>query len=155
MKNFALPTLLFTLSCTQPIPLSESEKGQVTSEVIDMFDNYHADIKAGGLTAEFAYLDSSADFFWVPPGYKAALSYDSVKTILEGNALLFQEVDFRWDTLQVFPLSNEIATYTGIVKGEMTDTTGVVAKMRLIESGTLIKREGDWKLLSGQSAVLE
>ena len=119
-----------------------------------MFENYHAEIKVGGLTTEFAYLDSSADFFWVPPGYNAALSYDSVRTILESNAKLFEAVEFSWDTLQVFPLSNDIATYAGIVNGVMTDTSGTIQRMRLIESGTLIKRKNRWKLLSGQSAVL-
>ena len=119
-----------------------------------MFSNYHDDIRRDGLTAEFKYLDSSADFFWVPPGYNSALSYDSVRTILEGNAKLFSGVEFSWTTLQIYPLTDEIATYSGIVNGAMTDTSGNVSSMQIIESGSVIKRADGWKLLNGQSALI-
>ena len=130
-------------------------KESVSREVETMFDNYHLDIKAGGLTAEFKYLDNSSDFFWVPPGYGSALTYDSVRSILEKNAKAFTNIDFHWDTLQIFPISNEVATYSGIVGGTMTDTAGVKSIIKIIESGIVIKRKDGWKLLSGQSAALE
>ena len=119
-----------------------------------MLDNYHDDIKKGGLTAEFKYLDDSEDFFWVPPGYESALTYDSVKTILETNASNFRNVEFHWDVLQIFPLTNEIVNYAGIVGGQLTDTSNNSIIVSIIESGTLIKRHDGWKLLSGQSANL-
>jgi len=99
-------------------------------------------------------LDQSTDFFWVPPGYKSALSYDSVRQILEINAKSFRAIEFNWDTLQVFPLSDKIANYSGIVKGSMIDTSGIKSSVIIIESGTVIKRSDGWKLLSGQSAIL-
>ena len=142
--------LLLGMACQSAPP----DKAQVVQEVAQMLADYHTDIREGGLTMEFKYLDDSPDFFWVPPGYTSALNYDSVKTILEGNALAYQAIDFRWDTLDIIPLSNEIATYAGIVSGTMLDTAGVVAKVRMIESGTLIRRPEGWKLLSGQSAAL-
>jgi len=120
-----------------------------------MLQDYHRAIRENGLTAEFDYLDHSADFFWVPPGYTSALSYDSVRTILETNARAFRKVDFHWDTLEVFPLAADIATYTGIVRGMMTDTAGTASPVSIIESGTLIRRPDGWKLLSGQSRILE
>lgn len=120
-----------------------------------MFNNYHNDIKKDGLTAEFKYLDHSSDFFWVPPGYSSALTYDSVNSILMTNAKLYSEILFEWDTLQIFPLTKEIANYSGIVKGTMTDTSGIETSVLIIESGTVIKRPDGWKLLSGQSAILE
>ncbi len=119
-----------------------------------MLSNYHEDIGKDGLTAEFKYLDKSADFFWVPPGYTTALNYDSVRTILEQNAPSLQTVKFHWKQLQVFPLSDEIASFTGIVDGQMIDTSGVESKVAIIESGTVIKRRDGWKLLCGQSAAL-
>lgn len=64
-------------------------------------------------------------------------------------------VKMEWDTLQVFPLTNEIANYSGIVDGVMIDTSGIEARMSILESGTLIKREDGWKLLSGQSKILD
>lgn len=130
-------------------------KETVSAEVKSMLNSYHQDIKDGGLTAEFKYLDSSSDFFWVPPGYSTVLTYDSVRTILENNSKAFSSIEFHWDTLQIFPLSNEIASYTGIVGGVMTDTAGLKTQTRIIESGVVIKRDDGWKLLCGQSAALE
>ena len=131
------------------------DKEKVTQEVEQMLSNYHDDIAESGLTAEFKYLDQSDDFFWVPPGYNSALSYDSVKTILEKNALTIESISFQWDTLRIFPLSHEIANYTGIVVGQMIDTSDVASRVSIIESGTLIRRKSGWKLLSGQSAILD
>lgn len=146
-------------SCQQKeesVPLSSVplNKEQVEQEVRSMLSQYHHDIAEEGLLAEFKYLDSSADFYWVPPGYRSALTYDSVRTILEQNAPGLRSAEFNWETLQVFPLTNEIANYTGIVHSQMTDTPGVDSEVRIIESGTLIKRGKQWMLLSGQSAVL-
>lgn len=153
MKKIIMLCLpFFWTSCEQKEkPL---EKERVTEEAVQMLSEYHQDIAKSGLTAEFKYLDNTSDFFWVPPGYTSALSYDSVKTILEKNALAMQSISFEWDTLRIFPLANEIANYTGIVVGQMTDTAGVASEVSIIESGTLIKRESGWKLLSGQSALL-
>jgi hypothetical protein len=148
-------TLLLLNSCVQTEKLNASEKELVVADVREMFNNYHSDIRENGLTAEFKYLDKSPDFYWVPPGYNSALTYDSVHTILVNNAKLFREILFEWDTLQVFPLTNEIANYSGIVKGSMTDTSGIVTSVLIIESGTVVRRSDGWKLLSGQSAVLE
>ena len=131
------------------------DRSKVEYEVITMLNDYHIAIKEGGFAAEFDYLDQSNDFFWIPPGYESALDFDSVKTILLGSASAFEHVDLDWETLQAYPLSNTIATYSGIVKGTMTDTTGVDNDVRILESGTLIRREDGWQLLSGQSRMLE
>lgn len=151
---FGIVILMTLTSCSQTDKLNESEKELIINDVIEMFGNYHNDIRQDGLTAEFKYLDQSSDFFWVPPGYKSALSYDSVRQILEINAKSFQAIEFNWDTLQVFPLSDKIANYSGIVKGSMIDTSGTKSSVIIIESGTVIKRSDGWKLLSGQSAIL-
>ena len=151
---FGIVILMTLTSCSQTDKLNESEKELIINDVIEMFGNYHNDIRQDGLTAEFKYLDQSTDFFWVPPGYKSALSYDSVRQILEINAKSFQAIEFNWDTLQVFPLSDKIANYSGIVKGSMIDTSGIKSSVIIIESGTVIKRSDGWKLLSGQSAIL-
>lgn len=146
--------LLFLAACRQPVEPQRFDKKKVEAEVRTMFDHYFADIKNEGLTAEFKYLDSSDQFFWVPPGYLSALTYDSVRVILEGNASAFRSIDYHWDTLQIFPLTNELANYTGIVKGTLTDTGGITNHIALIESGVIIKRPGGWKYLSGQTAAL-
>ncbi len=157
MQRYYLVVIILFLvnSCVQTEELNASEKELVVADVREMFNNYHSDISKNGLTAEFKYLDKSPDFYWVPPGYNSALTYDSVHTILVNNAKLFREILFEWDTLQVFPLTNEIANYSGIVKGSMTDTSGIVTSVLIIESGTVVRRSDGWKLLSGQSAILE
>jgi hypothetical protein len=142
-------------SCSEKKDSSiKMNREMVVQDVYQMLDNYHRDINQNGLAAEFAYLDQSPDFFWVPPGYEVALTYDSVRTILEANSKAFQLVKFHWDTLQIFPLSTNIATYTGIVNTLMIDTAGVESAASIIESGTVINRKSGWKLLSGQSTVL-
>ena len=146
--------LTTVFSCKQSTKKPSLNKEQITNDVLKMFDNYHNAIKANGLVAEFEYLDKSSDFFWVPPGYSSALSYDSVKSILIQNSKIISGIEFTWDTLQVFPLSQTIANYSGIVNGLMTDSTALKSEFKILESGTLIKREDGWKLLNGQSRNL-
>ncbi len=146
--------IISTVSCQKKMANTFNKK-KITEDIELMFQLYHSDIREDGLLAEFNYLDKSDDFFWVPPGYNSALSYDSVETILRMNAQALSSVEFSWDTLNIYPLSNEIATYSGIVSGVMIDTAGNELRMSIIESGTLIKRNSGWKLLSGQSAVVD
>ncbi len=134
--------------------MSDDAKRTVETEVRQMLQRYFADIKSGGLTAEFKYLDPSDDFFWVPPGYRSAISYDSVRTILTQHAQTFRSVAFRWDTLSVLPLSNDIATYTGIVSGTLIGAADTV-EVTMIETGTTIRRPDGWKILCGQSRNLD
>ena len=146
--------LLILTSCQQHGNLTDTEKEAVTRNVRQMLDNYFADIKTDGLTAEFKYLDQSPEFFWVPPGFSSPLSYDSVRTILTMTARAYESIDFKWDALRIYPLGNELANYTGRVKGTMVDTAGTSTQVGLIETGIIIKRDDGWKLLSGQSSVL-
>ncbi|MEM9719940.1 MAG: nuclear transport factor 2 family protein, partial [Bacteroidota bacterium] len=141
----------FALSSCSPPSVDAWDKTQVEREVREMLDAYFTDIQQSGLTAEFAYLDSTEDFFWVPPGYDSALDYDSVRTILEYNASSLQEISYAWNDLQIHPLSRDIATYTGIVLGEISDTSGMKSNVHMLESGTVIRRDDGWKILCGQS----
>jgi len=120
-----------------------------------MFDAYHQAVKEGGLIAEFEYLEDSSNFFWVPPDYKSPLGIDSVKTILTHNTKSIKAINFSFETIQVFPISNNFANYSGIVVGKMTDLSDAETTFKIIESGSLIKSKGKWKLLSGQSRNLE
>ena len=151
---YTATVLALVISCESAKHSDPLDKAQTVNDITKMLSDYHTDTNKEGLTAEFKYLDRSSDFFWVPPGYTSTLKYDSIRNILEKNAKAFRAVEFRWKTLEIFPLSEEIATYSGIVNGRMTDTAGIESKVSIIESGTLIKRGDGWKLLSGQSAVI-
>lgn len=147
-------TLLIIASCNQTPAFTENEKATIMIDVKQTLNNYYAEIRKNGLTAEFKYLDHSSDFFWVPPGYSGAITYDSVATILKQNAPLFSLVDNSFDTLRIIPLSPELATYTGRMRSVMTDTTHKTMTYTLLETGVLIKRDDGWKLLHGQTTTL-
>ena len=106
-----------------------------------MLEDYFDAISESGLSAEFDYLDQSSDFFWVPPGFNSAISYDSVKTILE--------------SLRIVPISKDIANYTGIVGGSITDSRDSINAVHMIETGTVIRRVNGWKILCDQSRNLD
>lgn len=154
MKNLKVLIVLLISSCQQvTVDLTDAEKLIVTKEVSHMLDNYYADINKDGLTAELNYLDNTPNFFWVPPGYRQAISYDSVVSILRQHAPSLSIYNV-WDTLRVIPLTRELASYTGRLRSSMTDTLGITSQHTLVETGLLIKRKGEWKLLSGQTSIL-
>ncbi|MEZ4809256.1 MAG: nuclear transport factor 2 family protein [Allomuricauda sp.] len=146
--------LLAALSCERPKTITTDENIEVIQNVRQTLNDYYDDIRESGLTAEFKYLDDSKEFFWTPPGYSSAISYDSVVTILKQNAPLYQSIDNQWDTLRVTPLTKSLAAYTGRLRSTMTDTSGHVFSVKLVETGLLIKRHDGWKLLCGQTATI-
>jgi hypothetical protein len=146
--------LLFSCNITQE-NIPTLDKDQLTSEVIEMLENYHNDMTKEGLLSEFKYLNDSDDFFWVPPGYASSINYDSVRNVIESAVPGLSSVSYSWSSLDVYPLHNDIASFTGIVSGSIVDTAGVQTNVTLIESGTVIRRESGWKLLNGQSRFLQ
>lgn len=158
MKGFKFLFLLLlpVLSCDQrTTELTTVEEQEIIHSIKETLNNYFTDIRNHGLTAEFKYLDNSPEFFWVPPGYSSAISYDSVVKILKQNAPQFRLVDNSFDTLRITPLNRELAIYTARLSSTMTDTNRIVSKLSLMETGVLIKRNDGWKLLSGQTTVIE
>ncbi|NMH87870.1 hypothetical protein [Flavivirga algicola] len=134
--------------------LNSERKEAISLEIKQMFDNFHKDITKNGLISEFKYLDDSSDFFWVPPGYKKTLDYSTIKDILTKNSKTVNFIEFSWENIKIVPLTNEIATYSGVVKCVQVDTAHNPITFKIIESGTLIKREDGWKFLNGQSRSL-
>ncbi len=135
--------------------LTEGDKEAVVKEVTQFFENYFLAVKKNGLTAEFDYLDHSPDFFWVPPTYKVPISYDSVAEVLTLNAPRYISVQNSFDSLRVIPLTKGLATYTATLRSIMEDTAGNVSTLQLIETGIVIKRKDRWKLLNGQTSLIE
>jgi hypothetical protein len=143
------------ISCKQAstsTALTADEKRAVADTVRKVLQNYYDDIRQSGLMAEFKYLDSSDEFFWVPPGFTSALSYDSIAGILKRNAAYTRSMINTWDTLSVTPLTKELATYTGKMSFRVTDMTGNTSTGSLLETGVLIRRKDGWKLLCGQTS---
>lgn len=143
-------------ACTQKkSELTPKERDRIRTDVKATLYAYNAAIASRGLLAEFEYLDSSSQFSWFPPGFNTWLSYDSVSAILRANAPKFRSVVNNWDTLRIQLLDDDLATYSGVLISIATDTSGTTTYTRLKETGILIKRETGWKLLNGQTDILE
>jgi hypothetical protein len=147
-------SILTIVSCRQSTQLTENEKVNIIEDVRQTLNNFYEDVRKSGLTAEFKYLDNSSGFFWVPPGYSSSISYDSVKTVLKQNAPKYKSVNNSFDTLKIIPLSKELASYTGRLNSTIVNKLGKVMTFSLVETGVLIKRKDGWKLLNGQTSIL-
>lgn len=159
MKYISTPLItvlvgLFASCHDRETRLTIEEQASIVREIQKTLVDYHAAVEARGLTAEFDFLDSSPEFFWVPPGSVTSLSYDSIHKVLSQNAPRFGSIDSEWDTLRVIPLTRELAMYTGLFRSTSIDTSGVASSVRLVETGLMTKRKEGWKLLSGQTAVV-
>src|SRR5678816_3868999 len=106
MRAFQLLLLaVFSCSCNQSTSsLSGTQKDNINQEIRQTLSDYYYDIEKEGLLAEFKYLDSSLDFFWVPPGFTSSISFDSVAAILKKNAPLLRSVSNSWNALKIYPL---------------------------------------------------
>lgn len=155
-KICILSILILACSCAQKESdsFNEKDKTNVIASVHKTLEDYNKNIEKLGLLGEFDYLDNSTEFFWVPPGYSEAISYDSVATILKQNAATFVSIQNSFESLRIIPLTRELATYTGRLRSIMKDTAGKTTMVTLAETGIVIKRGGSWKLLSGQTTVL-
>lgn len=152
--KFMLPfAFLFLIAC-QPAVTVDFDPESATEEARAMLHDYHAAMNDGGLMAEIHYLDSSDQFFWVPPGFSGKIDYDSVMTILSQNAEHEQFMKLDWQNLHVEALDNDVAIYTGTVRMKTVDDHGGQFTSLILETGTLIRRDDGWKLLCGQSRMI-
>lgn len=155
MRNFCILLFcLFIFSCNQANN-SSNNNDDVRNEIKTTVDNYYNDIRKDGLLAEFKYLDSSAQFFWVPPGYLNYAGYDSVAAAIKRNAPGFKSVDNRYDSLLIIPMTKNYAQFVLRTLSTTIDTSGDTSKTAFIESGVMVKRKDGWKFLSGQTSILE
>lgn len=155
MRNFCfLPIFFLLLSCNQSSKQT-ADANSVQSEVKSTIDRYYEDIRKEGLLAELKYMDSSSQFFWVPPGYLNYTGYDSIAAAIRRNASSFKSIDNRYDSLLIIPLTEEYANFVMRTVSTTIDIEGNTTKAALIESGVMVKRKGGWKFLSGQTSFLE
>lgn len=155
IRSFAILLITFQIwACAKDASEIPFQKNQVKDEVKAMLLRYHDAVYEHGLLAEFEFLDQSEDFFWISPGYTDALNYETVASILRRSDSSLMAVEFQWETLSLYPLSNNLCNYSGKVTDSMVQNDSTVLAIHLIESGTIIKRKDGWKLLSGQSTNL-
>lgn len=153
MKYLFILPALYLISCSQSE--SSGSNDNVRSEIKTTFDNYYNEIRTQGLTAEFKYLDSSAQFFWVPPGYLNYAGYDSIAAAIKRNAGSLKSIDNRYDSLLIIPLSEKYAQFAVRTISTSVDVAGDTTQIAFIESGVMVKRKDGWKFLSGQTSLLQ
>lgn len=145
--------MLAVVACrpSRPVMLDDKSKEEVRREATLMLQQYADQICKKGLGAEFAFLDSSQDFYWLPPGAHLAMGYDTVAASIRRNAKAIDSVCISWTSLEVAAIAIDTAGYAGNLHSwsvtRMGDTT--VADLR--ETGVLIRRKSGWKLLGGQT----
>src|SRR5439155_15807893 len=127
----------------------------VRKEIKITIDNYYNDIRKEGLLAEFKYLDSSGQFFWVPPGYLNYAGYDSIAAAIRRNAAFIKWIDNGYDSLLIIPLTSEHAKFAMRTRSTIVNSAGDSSRIHFIESGVMVKRKDGWKFLSGQTSLLK
>lgn len=155
MKNLSIfLVLVLFVSCSQSSK-SSADTDAIQKEIKTTIDNYYSDIRKEGLLAEFKYLDSSEQFFWVPPGYLNYAGYDSIAAAIRRNAASLKSIDNRYDSLLIVALTNQYAQFVVRTVSTIVDAAGDTSKTAFIESGVMVKRKNGWKFLSGQTSLLE
>lgn len=147
--------LLQLVSCKTSDEFTDKERIDVAKEVRETLNKLNADVKEKGMLAELNYLDSTQDFFWSPPGYWYNLKYDSVVKIMRANAVGITSLINNWDTLKITPLTEKYAAYTGRIHSISTSIEGKTTAMSLMETGVMVKRKDGWKILNGQTSILQ
>lgn len=153
--TFILLASVLLFSCKDSATFNKTEQSLVEEEVRKTLSDYCSDVKKNGLLAEFNYLDSTENFFWVPPGFSSALSFDSVRKILIQNAGNYTLIDNAFESLKIIPIGYESAVYTCKLRSAMTDISGKTQVFSMLETGVLVKRKAGWKLSGGQTTFLK
>jgi hypothetical protein len=151
MKKLSILPVLFLVFSCRPGPDSEGVRKDVKSTI----DNYYNDIRKQGLLAELKYLDSTTQFFWIPPGYMNYVSYDSVAAAIRRNAPGMKSLNNHYDSLLIVPLSSDHAQFAMRTISVSVDAAGDSTTTAFIESGVMVKRNDGWKFLSGHTSILE
>lgn len=146
---------LFILACNQSPPTKPPfNTARIETEVRTMLADYAEAQRQSGVLGELPYLDTTDAFFWVPPGYAQAINGDSVRAVLHKFTPMIRSVDGHWLALDVHPLSDSLAVYTGRLRATSISTAGDSTTYELLETGIVAKRVDGWKLLGGQTAVV-
>ena len=152
---FPLAGFILVISCQQANKSSSDVDPNIAQQVKRTLDEISNAVKTHGVTAEFKWMDSSANFFWIPPGFNSPLSYDSVAKIMRSNAGLFKQVEEKWDLLEIHALSNDHAVFTGRILSKTTDTANRVQEHQLVETGIMVRKEDGWKLHCGHTSLIK
>jgi hypothetical protein len=63
-------------------------------------------------------------------------------------------IDFRWDSIALSPLTDDVWTATAWARINLTDTAGVVTAAPAIFTWTVVRRGGTWQLAMAHKTTL-
>ena len=155
-RNFVV-LILFSFSiysCNQQ-PEKAFDAITIEKEVKEMFLAFDDSVRKDGFKKGLYFFDNSDAFYWVPSGYKYAIHFDSISTILNTYSSHFKYIDNTWDTLQIIALSKTYASFNGVINSYSITVDNDTTITKLSETGLVIKRGEHWKFLSGQTVVIE
>ncbi len=147
--------VLLIASCGPKVePKVSFNPANTEAEVRTMLADYAEAQRQNGVLGELPFLDTTDAFFWVPPGYTKAINGDSVRAVLQKFAPSIRSVDGHWLALDVHPLNDSIAVYTGRLRATNISIAGDSTTHELLETGVVARRVDGWKLLGGHTTVL-
>ena len=76
-----------------------------------------------------------------------------MRSVLHKFAPNIRSVDGHWLALDVHPLNDSIAVYTGRLRATSISMAGDSTTHELLETGVVAKRADGWKLLGGQTTI--
>lgn len=132
----------------------EAARQKVAAEATQVLMDYQAAICKDGLLAEFAFLDSTDDFHWLPPGAAAPMDYDSVARAIRQNAAALDTACVTYADLAVTATAPDSARYTATVQSFAVTHEGDTSMASLREQGVLVLKNGKWWLLSGNTTMM-
>lgn len=125
----------------------------VKSEVEDMLKAYTKSFNALDIDNTQKYIDDSEDFFWIYTPDKNPVNSDYVKKVIKKEIEKYRAIDIRFYYIRVNPLTENIAVYTGGWEEASENHKGDIEKFFGVETGVVIKRNGGWKFLNGQTCA--
>ena len=141
------------LSCDQEAKLTNDQKYEIINSVKKSQEQFCLDYEAEDFDAVMSHLDTSRNFFWIYPPETVPVTREIFAEVLKREFEMNNPIKFIWDTIQVVPLSSDLAYYQGRFHRVETDTSEIEQVGITFVSAIVIRREEGWKLLSGQNCL--
>ncbi len=129
----------------------DDAQNKVVAEATAFLQEYYAAVCEDGLQREFEFLDSSSDFHWKPLGSERILTYDTVAAMVRRNISSIDSTCATWTELKVTAKASDTAHYEGKLHSWTATIDGDTILEDFEEKGNLIKRQGRWWLLNGET----
>ena len=153
-KLLIISIALICFSCDYNQEKNEFPKTQIKEEISIMMRNFVDDLNKSGVNSQIKYLDNSEDFRWTYSNERKIYQFNDLVKKFNNSKIEDYDVHLSFDELQIIPISENIANYNLKLSG-YTKNEGKNTDISILESGTLIKRNDEWKFLNMQTATYD